>query len=136
MLRLRAHLANKLGDAAVSGLYQGFMDMTYFALFPPELKRRDLKVGIVFNYAAFRFEAWLVGRNRKIQRQYRELFRGSHWACYRVIAPAEKVDAIVECDLAADFDLSEPDSLTARMEKSTEGFVSEMEGFLAERQRW
>jgi hypothetical protein len=32
------------------------MDMTYFAIFPPCLKSHDLKVAIVFNYDAFRFE--------------------------------------------------------------------------------
>jgi hypothetical protein len=35
---------------AVSGLYQGYFDMTYFALFPDELKARDLKLTIVFNF--------------------------------------------------------------------------------------
>ena len=34
--------------------------MTYFALFPASLKCRGLKVTIVFNYEAFRFEAWLA----------------------------------------------------------------------------
>jgi len=70
MMGLRTHFANKY---AVSDLYQGYMDMTYFALFPASLKRRDLKVAIVFNYAAFRFEAWLAASNRKVQRQYWEL---------------------------------------------------------------
>ncbi|MBN1904372.1 MAG: hypothetical protein JW927_04675 [Deltaproteobacteria bacterium] len=49
MSRLRAVFADKLGDRAVSGLYQGYFDVTYFALFPDELKARDLKLAIVFN---------------------------------------------------------------------------------------
>lgn len=77
MLELRTHFVKKYGDSAVSGLYQGYMDMTYFALLPPALKRLDLKVAIVFKYDTFRFEAWLAARNRKIQRQYRELFKDS-----------------------------------------------------------
>ena len=51
MTGLRTHFVKKYGNSAVSGLYQGYMDMTYFALFPPSVKRCDLKVAIVFNYA-------------------------------------------------------------------------------------
>lgn len=60
MMSLRTHFKNKYEGFTVSGLYQGYMDMTYFALFPPSLKRRDLKIAVVFNYDAFRFEAWLA----------------------------------------------------------------------------
>src|SRR5512138_753389 len=67
MMGLRTHFANKYGESSVSGLYQGYMDMTYFALFPSSLKSLDLKIAIVFNYDAFRFEAWLAARNRKVQ---------------------------------------------------------------------
>jgi hypothetical protein len=43
MLRLRTHFKASHSDYRVSGLYQGYLDMTYFALFPPHLKSRDLK---------------------------------------------------------------------------------------------
>ena len=89
MMGLRTHFKNSYPDSAVSGLYQGYMDMTYFALFPPTLKRRNLKIAMVFNYEAFRFEAWLAGSNRKVQRQYWEMFRDSQWTNYRVIAPGK-----------------------------------------------
>lgn len=133
MMGLRTHFAGKYGDPAVSGLYQGYMDMTYFALFPAAIKQRELKIAIVFNYTAFRFEAWLAARNRKVQRQYWELFKESRWPEYRVVAPAEGVDAIVACDLATDFDLSNPDALTARIETVTAEFIKQMESFLVER---
>ena len=61
MMRLRTHFKNNLDDITVSGLYQGYMDMTYFALFPSLLRHRNLKIGIVFNYETFGFEAWLAG---------------------------------------------------------------------------
>jgi hypothetical protein len=129
---LRTHFVNKYGDSAVSGLYQGYMDMTYFALFPPFLKRLDLKVAIVFNYDEFRFEAWLAARNRKVQRQYWELFKDSHWAEYRVVAPAGGIDSIIECDLAIDSDLSQPDALTSRIENRTSAFINDIERLLSE----
>lgn len=132
MSGLRTRFANRYGETAVSGLYQGYMDMTYFALFPPALKRLDLKIAIVFNYEAFRFEAWLAARNRKVQRQYWELFKQSDWAGYRVVAPATGIDAILECDLARDFDLGDPDSLTLSIETATGKFIDEIERFLSE----
>jgi hypothetical protein len=131
MMGLRTHFENNYGDYSVSGLYQGYMDMMYFAVVPPSLKGRDLKVAIVFNYDAFRFEAWLAARNRNVQRQYWELFRESQWNEYRVVAPASGIDAIVECDLAGDFDLGDPDTLTARIEPAVVAFIADVEWFLS-----
>jgi len=108
--------------------------MTYFALFPPALRRLDLKVAIVFNYAAFRFEAWLAARNRTVQRQYWQLFKDSQWAEYRVVAPAAGIDSILECDLAREFDLSNPQVLTSSIERTTVAFIDEIERFLSEHQ--
>lgn len=51
MMGLRTHFMN--AGSTVSGLYQGYMDMTYFALFPSSLKHRNLKIAIVFDYDAF-----------------------------------------------------------------------------------
>ncbi len=133
MLSLRNHFKNGDPGYAVSGLYQGYMDMTYFALFPPKLKSRGLKIAIVFNYEAFRFEVWLSGKNQVVQRQYWELFREGRWDDgYRVIAPAKGVDSIIECNLVEDFDLGDPDAMTARIETDTAAFIAEVERFLAE----
>ncbi len=134
MMDLRTHFKNSYPDSAVSGLYQGYMDMTYFALFPPPLKQRDLKIAIVFNYDAFRFEAWLAGSNRQVQRQYWELFRDSQWPKYRVVTPGRGIDSIVECDLAEDFDLSDPDALTLSIETATVAFIDDVERFLSKHQ--
>ena len=131
MMGLRTHFKNRHGDSSVSGLYQGHMDMTYFALFPSSLRRLKLKIAIVFNYDAFRFEAWLAGRNRQVQRQYWELFRDSQWPEYRVVAPAKGVDSILECDLASEFDPDDPDALTAIIETTTLAFINRIEGFLS-----
>lgn len=55
MMGLRTHFKNKYPDSTVSALYQGYMDMTYFAIAPPPLKQRDLKIAIVFNYQPTEF---------------------------------------------------------------------------------
>ena len=134
MLGLRTHFKNRYPSYSISGLYQGYLDMTYFATAPPSLKHRDLKIAIVFNYDAFRFEAWLAGSNRKVQRQCWELFRDSQWPEYRVVTPGRGIDSIVEFDLVKDFDLSDPDALTVRIETTTAAFIDDMERFLSEHQ--
>ena len=131
MMELRIHFKNKYPDSSVSALYQGYMDMTYFAVSPPSLKQRGLKIAIVFNYEAFRFEAWLSGRNRSVNRKYWETFKDRKWPAYRVVTPAKGVDSIVECDLAQGFDLSDSDALTASIETGTNAFIKDIEEVLA-----
>jgi hypothetical protein len=130
-MALRTHFAKKHPDHAVSGVYQGYMDMTYFAVTPPSLKPRELKIAIVFNYEAFRFEAWLAGGNRKVQQQYWELLKNDPWDGYRVVAPAKGIDSIIECDLARGFDFADLDGLTARIDEDVAEFIDRIEAFLA-----
>ena len=130
MMGLRTRFSNEYGDSAVSALYQGYLDMTYFAVFPAPLKQHDLKIAIVFNYNDFRFEAWLAARNRKVQRKYREIFKDTHWSDYRVVAPAEGIDSIIECDLAKDFDINDVDGLSSKIESLTKKFIIDIEKFL------
>jgi hypothetical protein len=46
------------------------------------------------------------------------------------VTPARGIDSIVECDLARDFDFSDPDGLTSRVEVATAAFISDIEAFL------
>ena len=132
MMDLRTHFKKRYPSYSISGLYQGYMDMTYFAIVPPSLKHRDLKIAIVFNYEAFRFEAWLAGTSRQVQRKYWELFRDSRWTEYRVVTPAKGVDSIIECNLAEDFSFGDLDSLTASIEEKAVEFIDDVERFLSD----
>jgi hypothetical protein len=132
MLYLRTHFKTRYSDYSISGLYQGYMDMTYFAIVPPSLKHRDLKIAIVFNYEAFRFEAWLSGTNRQVQRKYWELFREGRWTEYRLVTPAKGVDSIIEFDLAKNFDFDDLDNMTATIDENTAAFIDNVERFLSD----
>ena len=127
MMELRTHFKNTYPDYSVSALYQGYMDMTYFAISPQSFKKRDLKVAIVFNYEAFRFEVWLAGRNKKVNQQYWELFKDQNWPSYRIVTPGRGVDSIIECDLATSFNLSDTDALTNRIEIGAGAFIKDIE---------
>lgn len=132
MTDLRAHFLRAHPDYVVSAVYQGHLDMTYFAVAPAALKQRRLKVAIVFDYGAFRFEAWLAAGNRQVQQRYWELASERHWEGCRVVAPGKGVDAIVACELAEGFDLDDREALTARIERRAAEFVAAVEDFLAE----
>ena len=105
--------------------------MTYFALFPESLKRRKLKIAIVFLHEAFRFEVWLVGFNRAIQAEYWKLFTDSDWTKYHIETPAKGVDAILDHILIDDPDFRDLDALTTKIERGTLKFIKDVEGFLA-----
>jgi hypothetical protein len=132
MADLRTHFKSRYPTYSVSGLYQGYFDMTYFALVPPSLARRGLKIAIVFNYGAFRFEAWLAAANRQVQRRTWELLEDTRMAGYRVVAPAPGVDSIIECDLADGRSFDDLDALTAIIEKKAAKFIKDVERVLSQ----
>ena len=74
MSGLKTHLESRHPDHALSGLYFGYMEMTYFAFTPLELKQHGLKIAIVYLHEQNRFEVWLGGANRKVQAEYIEVF--------------------------------------------------------------
>ena len=106
------------------------MDMTYFAFTPESLKKRNLKIAIVFNYETFRFEAWLAGSNRRVRDDYWQLIKDSGWNQYRVVTPAAGVDAILEHVLVANPDFDDLSGLTNQIEQQTLAFIGDIESFL------
>lgn len=130
MSGLRTHLADGHPDMATTGLYPGYMDMTYFALVPPALKELKLKVAIVFLHRELRFEAWLSGQNKQVHAHYWRLLQDSGWDKYRLVPPGPFADSILEHVLVADPDFAAPDALTKQIERSALAFIADVEGFL------
>lgn len=54
---LQLHFKKNYPDYSISGNI--YYDMTCFSLFPESLKRRKLKIAIVFIHDIFKFEVWL-----------------------------------------------------------------------------
>ncbi len=134
ILGLKTFLKNKYPDYFVSGgLYNGYMDMTYFSFTPESLKQRSLKIAIVFVYDTFRFEVWLGGYNRQVQAQYWKLFKENTWEVYPLVADPLKADAVMEHVLVAEPDFNDPEALTALIEQGTLRFIADIEGFLTGR---
>lgn len=132
MMDLRTHFQKKYPDHFVSGsIYYGYMDMTYFSFFPGSLKRRNLKVAIVFVHEAFRFEAWLAGANKQVQTKYWIMFKESDWKKYRVVSTTKGVDSILEHVLVEEPDFGDLDALTKQIESGTLKFIKDVESSLS-----
>ncbi len=132
ILSLRTYFTNKYPDYFVSGsLYQGYMDMTYFAFTPKSLKNRKLKIAIVFAYETFQFEVWLGGYNKQVQAKYWKIFKESNWDRYPVVSSIDGIDAIVEFVLIENPDFKDLDGMTKQIESGTLKFIEDIEVFLS-----
>jgi len=107
------------------------MDMTYFAFSPESLKKRNLKIAIVFIHDTFRFEVWLAGYNKQVQQKYWKLFKESNWNKYHIVPTTKSVDSIIEYTLVDNPDFSDLDALTKHIEKGTLNFINDIEDFLS-----
>ncbi|NLE52648.1 MAG: hypothetical protein GX613_14725 [Chloroflexi bacterium] len=131
MMRLKAHFKLTFPDYTVSGsLYFGYMDMTYFSVVPEPLKELDLKIAVVFLHEAFRFEAWLSGRNKQVLAQYWERVNATEWPNYRVVSPGKGIDSILEYVLVENPDFDDLDTLTKEIEDKTHAFIADVEALL------
>jgi len=135
MMSLRTHFMKKYPDAVEPGsIYYGYMDMTYFSVFPKSLKERKLKVPIVFLHEEFRFEVWLSGVNRRIQDECWKLIQESKWRKYKLVSQeGPLVDSILEDILVDNPDFSDLDALTRQIEQGTIKFIQDIEKFLSKR---
>jgi hypothetical protein len=130
VMDLRMHFSKKYPDFAPGNIYQGYMDMTYFPIFPIELTSRKLKIAIVLIHEKIRFEIWLAAQNKQIQSEYRKLFKEDDWTKYRIPAGGKGVDSIVEYTLADNPDFGDLNALIKQIEKDTLAFIDEIEDFL------
>jgi hypothetical protein len=90
-----------------------------------------LKIAIVFIHAKVRFEVWLAGYNKQIQRKYWKLFKDSGWNKYHIPLDTKGIDYILEHILVESPDFSNLDILTEQIERETLKFVKDVEAFLS-----
>lgn len=130
IMDLRTYLQNKYPDYFVSGLYYGYMDMTYFSFSPDSLKDKKLKIAVVFIHDTVRFEVWLSGQNKEIQRKYWKLLKERKWDKYNVVPTTDGFDSIIEHVLVPNPDFSDLDKLTKQIEEGTLKFSQDLQNFL------
>lgn len=128
---LRLHFEKSYPHIQVpKNIYYGYMDMTYFAIIPEELKERELKVAVVFPHQEFRFEAWLAARNKTIQARVWKAIQASGWTEYPLVPQGKGVDGILFQVLVQDPDFSDLPALTHQIESGVLSFIANLEDFL------
>ncbi len=130
MLRLQTRLKTEQPDFDVSGLYQGYMDMTYFSFTPAALSASGLKIAIVFLHESFTFQVWLSARNRKLQEKFINLLKQTGWNPAEISAVGPGIDSIVENTLVFQPDFEDPRSLSDQILAGSLEFSSKVEDFL------
>lgn len=133
MSQLQTRLKSEYPDFDVSGLYQGYMDMTYFSFTPKTLSSYGLKIVIVFLHESFRFQVWLSARNRQLQGKFIELLRQSDWNPAEISTAGPGIDSIVENDLVSDPDFENPLLLSDQLLTGALAFSNKVEAFLSEK---
>ena len=129
---LRSHFDNIYPDFLVSSsIYPGYMDLTYFHFYPKSLKPRKLKIVVLFIHDTFRFEVWLAGNNKKVQKEYVNLFTESNWNKYHLASTTKGVDSILDHILIDNPDFRDLDRLTRHIEQGTLRFIKDVENFLS-----
>ena len=131
MMSLRTYFKNTYPDYFVPGnIYYGYMDMTYFPILTESLKKRKLKIAIVFVHETFRFEVWLAAANKQVQSRYWDLFKRSGWKKYKILSSIKGEDSIIEYILDENPDFSDLETLTKRIDKGATKFIKDIESFL------
>jgi hypothetical protein len=125
--RLRTHFIKHFSDDYVIGsIYTDDKNITYFPFTPKELKKQKLKIAIVFNHQKMRFEIWLAGQNRQIQKKYWEIFKESDWNKYHIPSAINEGFSIVDHILIENPDFDDLDSLTEQIETGTLKFIEDI----------
>lgn len=130
MSGLKTYLESRHPDYAATGLYFGYMDMTYFAFTPLELKQRSLKIAIVYLHEQNRFELWLGGANRRVQAEYIELFKGEDLDCLILSEVKSGVDSIIELQIVEEPDFDHPEDLMLAIESKVIEFTEKIREIL------
>lgn len=134
MSGLKNFFKNKYPEFSVSGnIYQGYMDMTYFALFPEDLKKRKLKIAIVLIHEKMKFEIWLSGINKQIQTKYYYHFKSKKPGNYYLPPSLRGADSIIEYTLEDNPDFNDPESLTKHIESGALKFISDIKELIKEK---
>ncbi len=115
----------------IGSLYSNDTSITYFPFTPIELKEQKLKIAIVYNHTDNRFEVWLAGQNKTIQKKYWTLFKESDWNTYHIPVSVEKGFSIVESVLVEHPDFNDATDLIEQIEAGVVAFIREMDNVLA-----
>ena len=125
VMQLRVDFIKSLSQQySFSGILHGYMDYTYFYYTNDYLKSKKLKLGLVLNHLEMRFEIWLLGNTKNVQKNYWEALKDTEWNKGRTEMPAY---SIIEAVIEDDPDFDDLPLLSQRLEKELMTASSEIE---------
>lgn len=130
IFELKTELGQKYPKYAISQVYQGYMDMSYFAITPPELRAKKLKIALVYLHEANRFELWLSANNRKLQKEWIDILNQVENLDYRVSELGVGIDSIVEYIVHVSPNFEAKESLKQSLTINIDRFIKDMEGLI------
>lgn len=130
IFELRTELEQKYPEYAISQVYQGYMDMSYFAITPPELRAKKLKIALVYLHEANRFELWLSANNRKLQKEWIDVLNQVENLDYRVSELGVGIDSIVEYIVHVSPNFEAKEALKQSLTINIDRFIKDMEGLI------
>lgn len=131
MMNLRTQFQEQYPNHFVSSsIYQGQMNFTFFQFTPKALKDKKLKTIILLDHEKMSFEAWLCGVNKKVQREYWNIFKQVNWDKYHVPEDIKRIDSIIEYTLVKEPNFDDLDGLNGQIEKGTLEFIRALIDYL------
>lgn len=127
---LKSYMTSKYPNYKSSTIYFGYMDMTYFGFTPKDLQKQGLKIAIVYLHEQNKFELWLVGRNKNIQKKYIEILKDTNIFNYRLSVAKPGVDSIIETTLIEKPDFDNFDNLISNVDRKTIEFINNIYSIL------
>jgi hypothetical protein len=113
---LKTRFSRTLCDRfSVGGIFQGYMDYTYFYFANAYLKKKKLKLGLVLNHVEMRFEIWLLGQTKDIQKHYWKRLKNTEWIQSEIIPKY----SVFEHVLIKNPDFNDLDILSKTIEERT-----------------
>lgn len=104
VMKLRVDFIKSLAEQySFSGILHGYMDYTYFYYTNDMLKSKKLKLGLVLNHLEMRFEIWLLGNTKTVQKNYWDLLKHSKWNKDKIEMPKYSILEVV-LEKEPDFD--------------------------------
>lgn len=123
---LRADLMKRYPNYDISGIYQGYMDMSYFSLTTKPLKERGLKIAIVYLHEKGHFEVWLSARNREISKKYETVFCAKDFDEISLFHDSDNQDSIIEHTLSSAPNFEEQSMLIDTIERGVDKFMDDI----------
>jgi len=124
VMNLRTYFKTNYPDYIIGSLYQGYMDITFFSITTSLLKKRKLKIAVVFDHQKSQFEFWLSGQNRQIREENSKLLEKKGQKEY--YASPTNPYSIIEYTIAENPNFGDVDSLTIEIEKGFKKFLQDI----------